>query len=147
MRHRRKTSRHPRRDVFRSTAGLRLVIVIVTTMFVAGLAFSYFTSRTVLFYSFLGLTALGVLGIVETLVSRVELHDDHITAVALFRRRIYARGDVTSVTWSKGAPVSIQLNGSTWVHLPNTGHSSARVVGAIRAWLNEDSVPKRLPRA
>jgi hypothetical protein len=132
-----KTSRRPRRDVFRSTGGVRLTIVVVTTMFLAGLAFSFFTSRMVLFYSFLGMTLLGVLGIVETLVTRVELHDDHITAVDLFRRRVYPRSDISSVTWAKGSPVSIQLKGSTWVNLPSTGHASPKVVGAIRAWMNE----------
>jgi hypothetical protein len=33
--------------------------------------------------------------------------------------------------------VSLQIKGTTWAHLPNTGHSSQKVVGAIRGWLNE----------
>lgn len=131
------TRRPPRRDVFRSTGGLRLVIVIVEAMFVAGLVFSFFAGRATLFYAFLGLTLFGALGIVETLVTGVELHDDHITAVALFRQRTYSRHDITSVTWAKGAPVSLQLNGTRWVHLPDTGQGSPKVVGAIRAWMNE----------
>ena len=85
----------------------------------------------------LGLTVMGVLGIVETLVSRVELHDDHILTVALFVRRTYPRSHVTSVSWAKGSPVSIQLEGTNWVHLPNTGHASTKITGAIRAWMNE----------
>ena len=107
-------------------------------LFAAGLAFSYATDPTsFMFYGFLGLTVLGGLGIVETLVSRVELRDDHIKVVALFTRRVYARNEVTSVTWAKGSPVSLQLNGTTWVHLPNTGHASTKIAGAIRAWMNE----------
>ena len=70
-------------------------------------------------------------------MSRVALHDDHIVAVAFFTRRMYPRHEVTSVTWAKGSPVSLQIKGTTWAHLPNTWHSSQKVVGAIRAWLNE----------
>jgi hypothetical protein len=131
--------RPPRRDVFRSTGALRWIVALVTMIFVAGLTFSYVNDgpRSWPFVGFLALTLLGVLGIVETWVSRVELHDDHIRVVMLFKRRQYARGDVTSVTWAKGSPVSIQLNGTRWVDLPNMGHASTKVAGAVRAWLNE----------
>jgi hypothetical protein len=43
------------------------------------------------------------------------------------------------VQWSKGSPVSLRLNDAVWAHLPNTGHSSQKIAGAIRAWLNEGS--------
>jgi hypothetical protein len=94
-------------------------------------------ARSWQFISFLALTLLGIAGIVETWISRVELHDNHIRVVTLFERRLYSRGEVTTVTWARGCPVSIQLNGTTWVHLPNTGHASTKIAGAIRAWLNE----------
>jgi hypothetical protein len=109
----------------------------VTMIFVAGLVFSFVSARTTLFYPFLGLTVLGLLAIVETLMTRVELHDGHIATASLFARRTYPRSEITSVTWAKGSPVSLQLTGTKWVHLPNTGHSSPKVAGAIRAWLNE----------
>jgi hypothetical protein len=83
--------RPPRRDVFRTTRTLRVLTVIVTLMFAAGLVFAFVSGRTVMIYAFLGLTVMGVLGIVETLVSRVELHDDHILTVALFVRRTHPR--------------------------------------------------------
>ena len=129
--------RQPRRDVFRTTATLRWLIVGVTMLFAALLGIAFVTGPPTLFYGFVALTVFGVLGIVETLVTRVELHDDHIVAVAFFTRRMYPRHEVTSVTWAKGSPVSLQIKGTTWAHLPNTGHSSQKVVGAIRAWLNE----------
>lgn len=131
--------RPPRRDVFRATGTLRWISAIATMIFVAGLAFSYVNDGPTSwqFYAFLALTVLGILGIVETWVSRVELHDDHILTVALFVRRTYPRGEVTSVTWAKGSPVSVQLTDGRWVNLPNTGHASTKIVGAIRAWLNE----------
>jgi len=99
------TQRPPRRDVFRTTAGLRWVIVGVTMLFAALLGIAF------------------------------------VTAVAFFVRRNYPREAITSVTWAKGSPVSLQLNGTTWAHLPNTGHSSQKIVGAIRAWLNEGGAP------
>jgi hypothetical protein len=131
------TRRQPRREVFRTTAALRWVIVGVTLLFGAFLGISFVTGPPTLFYGFVGMCVFGVLGIVETLLTRVELHDDHIATVAFFVRRIYPRQMITSVTWAKGSPVSVQLNGTTWAHLPTTGHSSQKVVGAIRAWLNE----------
>jgi hypothetical protein len=129
--------RQPRRDVFRTTAALRWVVVVATMVFAAMLGISVFTGPPMLFYGFVALTVFGVLGIVDTIVTRVELHDDHIEAVTLFKRRRYARGEVTSVTWAKGSPVSLRINDATWAHLPNTGQSSQAVTGAIRAWLNE----------
>jgi hypothetical protein len=129
--------REPRRDVFRTTAGLRWVVVGATLMFVVMLGISFVTGPPTLFYGFVALTVFGVLGIIETILTRVELHDNHIVAVAFFTRRMYPRDEITSVTWAKGSPVSLQINGMTWAHLPNTGHSSQKVVGAIRAWLNE----------
>jgi hypothetical protein len=139
-------SRKPRRDVFRTTAGLRWVIVGVTMLFVALLGISFVTGPPTLFYGFVAMTVFGVLGIVETIVTRVELHDDRIVAVAFFTRRTFSRDEITSVTWAKGSPVSLQINGTTWAHLPNTGHSSQKIVGAIRAWLNEGGAGRpRLP--
>jgi hypothetical protein len=130
-------TRQPRRDVFRTTAGFRWVIVGVTMLFVAMLGIAFVTGPPTLFYGFVALTVFGVLGIAETMVTRIELHDDRIVAVAFFVRRTYQRAQITSVTWTKGSPVSVQLNGTEWAHLPNTGHSSQKIVGAIRAWLNE----------
>ena len=106
-------------------------------LFAALLGISLVTGPPMLFYGFVALTVFGVLGIVETFVTRVELHDDRVVAVALFVRRTYRRDEITSVSWAKGSPVSLKINGTRWAHLPNTGHSSQKVVGAIRAWLNE----------
>jgi hypothetical protein len=131
------TQRKPRRDVFRTTAGLQWAIVGVTMLFVVVMGMSFVTGPPTMFYGAVALTVFGVLGIVETIVTRIELHDDRIVAVAFFTRRTFLRDQITSVTWAKGSPVSLQLNGTTWAHLPNTGHSSQKVVGAIRAWMNE----------
>jgi hypothetical protein len=100
--------RQPRRDVFRTTATLRWLIVGVTMLFAALLGIAFVTGPPKLFYGFVALTVFGVLGIVETIVTRVELHDDHIVAVAFFTRRTYRKDEITSVTWAKGSPVSDQ---------------------------------------
>ncbi len=80
-------TRQPRRDVFRTTAGFRWVIVGVTMLFVAMLGIAFVTGPPTLFYGFVALTVFGVLGIAETMVTRIELHDDRIVAVAFFVRR------------------------------------------------------------
>lgn len=73
--------RLPRRDVFRTPATLRWLIVGVTMLFAALLGISFVTGPPMLFYGFVALTVFGALGIVETFVTRVELHDNRIVAV------------------------------------------------------------------
>lgn len=75
-----------------------------------------------------------LIGVADSLVTRVELGDDALTLVERFRRRRVLRRDIERVTWEAGVGVSIQLRSGDWVRLPDTGNSQSRA-NSIRAWL------------
>lgn len=60
-----------------------------------------------------------------------------VAAVLLIGQRTYSRAQVVEARWEAGSPVSLKLVDGTWAKLPDLGHSSSTVAGAIRAWLNE----------
>ena len=129
--------RSPRRDVFRPTHWFRALVLLATGVFAAGLLSSSPHGDTLTHYVFLLLCVLGLVALTEILVSRVELTENEIFVRRLFSTRKYPRETVTSVSWAKGCPVVIQLDGKRWVPLPDIGHGSPKVAGAIRAWMNE----------
>jgi hypothetical protein len=115
---------------------LVLVAAALFTVVVAGL----WPSRAAhpwIYYGTMLCAVIGWLGVVESLVVRVELHDDEIRVVEPFRRRRYSRDSISSVKWEKGGPVALRLRNETWARLPGTGHANTKMAGAIRAWLNE----------
>jgi len=82
------------------------------------------------------LAVLGVVGLVELRFERLELRADELAWVQNFRRRSLRRAQIESVTWQKGAGVSVQLAGGRWVALPGLGHDSRGLTNTIRAWIN-----------
>jgi hypothetical protein len=93
--------------------------------------------RALVFYGFLAYTLVCAGGVVESLRQRIELRDDEIRVITLTGSRSYSRAAVVEARWEKGCPVSLKLADGAWASLPSTGHGSAKVAGAIRAWLNE----------
>lgn len=126
--------RPSRRDVFRCATWLRAWVCVSAVLFLASLLVRF--EEPWKHHLAIGLAAFACLGVVDTFVTRVSLMDGEIVVVKLFRRKRYARGIIEDVTWSRGGPVSLKLNNGTWASLPATGPTQ-RVVGAIRAWLNE----------
>lgn len=98
--------------------------------------------RSLTFYGLAVFTAISAGGLAEALRVRIELRDDEIRVVRLLGHRSYRRGHVVEARWEKGAPVTLKLSDGTWATLPETGHANTKVVGAIRAWLNEVHEPK-----
>jgi hypothetical protein len=41
------------------------------------------------------------------------------------------------MTDREGSSVALRLRNDTWARLPDTGHATTKVAGALRAWLNE----------
>jgi hypothetical protein len=93
--------------------------------------------RAFTFYGFAAFTSVCVAGLVEALRARIELRDDEIRVVRLVGHKSYRRGHVVDARWEKGCPLSLKLSDGTWAALPETGHATTKVAGAIRAWLNE----------
>jgi len=133
--------RAPRRDVFRYTSLLRSLVGLSLLIGLAGLGYEIRKSpdersRFNLF-GFLGFSALSTVGVCGTLRGRIELREREVRVVELVGHRSYPRDRVIDVSFAKGCPVSLKLNDGSWVNLPDTGHSSRKVAGAVRAWLNE----------
>jgi hypothetical protein len=100
-------------------------------------------------------TLFAALGLLDALTMRIELGDSELISVANFRRRTIPRAEIVSVTWEKGAGVSIRLADRSWVKLAAAGGGSQGVASSIRAWLartqgdgaGDDTAENRLPPA
>jgi hypothetical protein len=129
--------RHRRRDVFRYTAIVRGAVLVAFVVFLAGFVSTYRSpSRGLAFYSFLILSILGLVAVASAFRSRLELRDDDIHVVQLLGHHTYTRTRVVDAQWEAGCPVSLTFVDGTSTALPDLGHSSAKIAGAIRAWLN-----------
>jgi hypothetical protein len=96
--------------------------------FLAGMAWEY---RVI----FLALCGLGIAAFGELSIRRVTLERGGLSFVRNFRRCTLPRERIESVTWAKGAGVSLRLTDGRWVALPNVGSSPQGVTNTIRAWL------------
>jgi len=81
------------------------------------------------------LIPVGVAGALDAVISRVELHEEHLVVVRNLRKREYARSSFQKAQWGKGVPVTLQLKSGGWVTLPGVGPSSQGLVNSLRAWL------------
>ncbi len=79
-------------------------------------------------------TVVGLAGIVESLVVRVQISDDALIVTNLWGRRSYPAAEIARVEESKGAPTAILLVDGRWVKLPGVGSSLGN---SIRAWLKQ----------
>jgi hypothetical protein len=129
--------------VFRSLVVVALVIALVGLIFAPPIVPE--NRRTATFYAFLVIAIVSALGVVQVLRGRIELRDREIRVVGLVGHRDYARDRIVDVGWAKGSPVVLRFDDGTRAALPDTGHSSTRVAGAIRAWLNEGRERPTIP--
>lgn len=128
-------SRSPTARKFRSTTILRVAVMGAALLFCSVLATIPPSEAPLLFTAALVLAGVSVAGVAEAWLSCVEVGPEVITVRGLLSRKQYARSDVEGVNWEKGAGVSLRLSGGGWAKLPDLGHSSQAVAGAVRAWL------------
>lgn len=84
---------------------------------------------------FVAFSALLPAAFVELALTRLTLEDERLVSVDSFRRRVLARRDIESVTWAKGAGVSVRLRDGSWVRLAPVGRSPQGVTNTVRSWL------------
>ena len=121
-----------RRD-FRAGRGVMLVVVLSTMLTATGAVMTY-RERGWNWVS-VGLacmTVLGLAGILETFVFRVQLTDEALFVTDLRGRRSYPVTDIAGVYEAKGVPTTLLLSGGRQVSLPPVGSSLGN---SIRAWL------------
>lgn len=81
-------------------------------------------------------TLVMVVGLADSLTTRVALFSGSLIVTSNFRRRTFQREALESVTWAWGAGVSLKLKSGQWVKLPYVGNSQS-VTNSIRAWLKK----------
>lgn len=120
--------------VFRSPRWYVAFVAAAALLFAAGTWYTYATRGLhLLTLGSLGLTVVGVVGIIEVVVDRVVLTDDALHVVRIWSRRSYAKSEITNVTQLKGTAVTLKLTDGRWAELPTV----AVHPNTIRAWLRE----------
>lgn len=89
------------------------------------------------------LIAIGIGGVLDTLVSRIVLDAEEIHLISLVRHRRYPRADFESAKVDGGA-VCLKRRGGGWVVLPGTGHKALALRNTVHAWItgtDDDAAP------
>jgi hypothetical protein len=135
--------RAPRRDVFTYTPLLRGIALVGLVLGVAGFASEVLKPpeerSPLVVMAFAAFAGFCGLALAQGVRGRIELREDEIRVVELFGHKSYPRSEVVAAKWEKGCPVSLRLRDDSWARLPDMGHPSTKVAGAIRAWLNDGS--------
>ena len=122
------------RRVFRPGLGITLILVGVTALFALG-AYASYRYRGWTWVS-IGLTGaaviLGMGGILESLILRIELTDDAMIVTDLRGRKRYAITEIEGIEEAKGVPPALRLTGGKWVKVPSVG---SNLGNSVRAWL------------
>ena len=122
------------RRVFRPGLVMLLIMIGCAALFATGALVTY-RDRGWTWVS-IGLAAgtvvLGVGGIIETLILRIELTDDAMIVTDLRGRRRYAMADIERIEEAKGVSPSLLLKDGRWVKLPSVGNNLGN---SVRAWL------------
>ena len=77
-------------------------------------------------------TLVGLGGILESLVLRIQLTDDALIVTDLRGRKRYDIAAIAGIEEARGVPPALRLNDGRFVKLPSVGSD---VGNSIRAWL------------
>jgi hypothetical protein len=121
------------RREFRYGRGIVLLSVAAAILFIGLAVWTYRTAGwTWMSLGAFGLAALGIAGVAEILVTRIELTDDALVITGLRGTRHYARTGIKRVEEARGVSPAVLLEDGRWVQLPPVGSS---IGNSIRAWL------------
>ena len=119
------------------------VVAVVSTLLLCGFGTYMAVWQPNIFYRAMGafLAVFGVLGLLDTFVSRIVLEEDEIHVISLVSKRSYARGDFESAKVDGGA-VCLKRRDGGWLILPGTGHNSLSVRNTVHAWIKSAPVER-----
>lgn len=119
--------------VFKPVRWFLIAVILSEVLMVTGAIMTYrsggwtFTSIGLAFMSVIGLG-----GVIETLVRRIELTDDELVVTDLFSRKRYARSEIARIEELKGVDPGLHLRDGRFAKLPSLG---VPLGNSIRAWL------------
>lgn len=126
------------RTSFRVVPWIRIMILVITSGSVV--AATYLVRQEGLTWIsafFVGFSALGVAGIVESFSSYIRLDDSEIRFRQAFGKAAIPKQEIEKVTWEAGCGVSLLLSNGKWVKVPDLGHNSQGLTNSIRSWLKD----------
>lgn len=104
--------------VYTPTATFRIVVAASSFLFLTIAVISAVTGQaTWVVVTLAGCTLLGVLGIIESLVSSVEVRTGHVVVRGLRGEKRFAFADVEDVRLEAGQ-VHLKIRGAGWEHMP-----------------------------
>jgi hypothetical protein len=131
------------KQVLRPRAWLVGLVATAAAVFLAGAVSSYVsTGWTWTSVAFVGLSVVGIVGLVELGFSRMVLSDAELEVRTLWQHRRYPASQVASVTWEAGCGVALRLSDGTWAKVPDLGYNSQGLTNTIRAWLKRAKRPE-----
>ena len=123
-----------RRD-FRAGLLMTLLSAGATLLFAAVTYLTYRTRGwTWVSMGMAGAVIIGIGGIVESLIVRIQLTDDAMIVTDLRGRKRYSITDIERIEETKGGPPAILLKQGRWVKLPSV---SVSLGNSVRAWLRQ----------
>jgi hypothetical protein len=126
------------RAVIRYSPFLRGFIGLAGVAFVwASIALLLAEGITVLSVGGIACALVGLAGMAETLLGRVELGPDRLSIVGPLSRREYPRSDIESVKWLKHRGLFLLFRNGKPVEVPWVGPIFGNVGPEIRAWLKD----------
>jgi len=141
------STRSPRR-VIRCAPFFVGLVCLASAVFVTGFAWSVVSDGVSLTTAvFFILSAMGLLGVFQVFTTSIRLDDDLLLITDGWRRRSYPRSSIQRVTWAKGCPASIEVEGLGWLDLPETGRGTQGVANSIRAWVKRGEASQGTRRA
>ena len=122
------------RRVFRVHRVAIGILFASIALFASGAVYMFLYGKSPLTtWGLAAMTVLGLLGLVDWLVTRVELLDASIVVRTLSSRRSYPRAEIEGAAEAKGVPAALVLTGGRFAKMPeNIGPGFGN---SVRAWL------------
>jgi hypothetical protein len=121
------------RREFRAGVAITLLNIAATALFIAVAIVTYrVRGWNWVTIGMAGAVVVGILGIFESLVVRIQLTDDTMIVTDLRGRRRYPVTEIERIEEAKGVPAALLLKEGRWVKLPSVGNSLGN---SVRAWL------------
>ena len=129
--------------VFRTARWYRIFSAIALVLMCAAGLYPFFAGGTPLYRAGGGFLAIfGVVGFIDTLISRIVLDEHEIRVISLVRTRRYPRGDFESAKVDGGAVCLTRRAGGRGLVLPDTGSNTLAVRNTIHAWIKSSEAGK-----